>query len=298
MIQRRTDGRRPLRVVIVHWNQPAECAATVDRFLDADIPVAISIVDNASDPADLDALREKLRPLIESGGVELLEASRNLGFGPGANVGLERFLGRPDDGEWVVVAPHDVDVPATTLSAMLDAAAAVPTAGLCCADVGDSMVPVIDPYFGGMVVPGGEHPGWEPVDYPHGTLMMLRRGCLGEIGLFDERFFSYCEEADLGLRARSAGWEVGLVRGAMVHNIGLGSSVWLVDYLQTRNTLLLVREMSGRYHAFIRMCFTLVQIARGVRDPATRPPVFDARARIAGIADFLRGRFGPPPPTS
>ena len=46
--------------------------------------------------------------------------------------------------------------------------------------------------------------GWEPVDYPHGTLLLARRACLEDVGLFDERYFSYCEEADLGLRARAA----------------------------------------------------------------------------------------------
>ena len=57
---------------------------------------------------------------------------------------------------------------------MLCAAADEPMAGLMCADVGDGMVPVIDPYFGGMTVPAGDAPGaadgarWETVDYPTG----------------------------------------------------------------------------------------------------------------------------------
>jgi len=285
----------PLRVVLVHWNQPAECGATVKRLASGDQPVRITVVDNASRPAERAELERQLADAGQGVGIEVIDAAENLGFGPGANLGLRRFLERPDDGEWVALMPHDVDLPAATLPQMLARASAVPTAGLCCADVGDGMVPVIDPYFGGMVVPGGDAPGWESVDYPHGTLMLLRRGCLAEVGLFDERYFSYCEEADLALRARRAGWEVGLVRGAMVRNIGLGSPVWLVDYLQTRNTLLLVQGMSGRYHAFIRVCFTLVQVLRGLRDPATRPPVFDAGARVAGIRDFVLRRFGPPP---
>ncbi|MHB1138500.1 MAG: glycosyltransferase family protein, partial [Microthrixaceae bacterium] len=231
--------------------------------------------------------------------VELVEVGANAGFGPGANVGLRRFLADPDDGDWVALAPHDVDPFPGCLEAMLDAAAAEPMAGLMCADVGDGMVPVIDPYFGGMVVPAADptppSPRWETVDYPHGTLMLLRRACLDEVGVFDERFFSYCEEADLALRARRVGWRVGLVRGARVQNIHIGSGVTVVDYLQTRNTLLLVQEMSGWYHAFIRCCFTLTQVVRGVRDPATRPPIFDARARLLGVRDFVLRRFGPPP---
>jgi len=150
-----------------------------------------------------------------------------------------------------------------------------------------------------MVVPAPELsaplPRWEDVDYPHGTLMLLRRPLLDEVGDFDERYFSYCEEADLALRARRAGWRIGLVRGARVRNVHLGSSVALVDYLQTRNTLLLVQEMSGWYHATIRALITLLQVASGLRRPDRRPPVFDARARMLGLRDFLLRRFGPPP---
>jgi GT2 family glycosyltransferase len=225
-----------LRVVIVHWNQVAACVDTVARFRDREVPVRITVVDNASYPAALAELREGLGP-YDPAEVELIEVGRNAGFGPGANVGLRRFLDDPDDGEWCVLAPHDVDPFPGCLSAMLDAAAGEPLAGLMCADVGDGMVPVIDPYFGGMaVVPPYDlptdataSPRWETVDYPHGTLMMLRRAALAEVGLFDERYFSYCEEADLALRARAAGWKVGLIRGARVQNIHIGSGMAIVD---------------------------------------------------------------------
>ena len=124
---------------------------------------------------------------------------------------------------------------------------------------------------------------------------MVKPDCLARDRWPNERFFSYCEEADLGLRARARGWKVGLVRGAMVKNLHLGSSVPMVDYLQTRNTLLLVREMSGRYHALVRIVITLMQTWKGVRSPESQPPVFDARARLLGLRDFLLRRFGPPP---
>ncbi|MCO5317512.1 MAG: glycosyltransferase [Microthrixaceae bacterium] len=283
----------PTRVVVVHHDQPEDCLATIASLRRSTLPVSVTVVDNASDRASRATLARGLERFDPSE-VEVLEAPENLGFGPGANLGLQRFLYDPSDGDWVFVAPHDIEVAPGTLARVLDAASTVANAGLCCADVGDAMVPVFDPYFGGMVVPGGDEPGWEPVDYPHGTLMALRRDCLAEVGMFDERYFSYCEEADLGMRARNRGWEVGLVRGAPVRNRNLGSPVAVVDELQTRNTLLLVREHSGRYHAFIRICFTLVQVARGVLSPATRPAVFDPRARLRGVQDFLRGRFGPP----
>ncbi|MEZ5136208.1 MAG: hypothetical protein R2699_14425 [Acidimicrobiales bacterium] len=53
-------------------------------------------------------------------------------------------------------------------------AAAQHHVGLACADVGDGETPVVDPYFGGMTVPA-RAAGWEPADYPHGTLLLARR---------------------------------------------------------------------------------------------------------------------------
>jgi N-acetylglucosaminyl-diphospho-decaprenol L-rhamnosyltransferase len=291
-------GPEPLTVVLVHWNQPERCAATIEAFQDQGLDVAVVVVDNGSEPLAFG----RLRTLLANGphDVELIPLGANTGFGPGANVGLAAFLdGRA--GEWVAVAPHDA-LPHPGVLARLVAAAEQREAetggrvGLVCADVGDGHVPVVDPYFGGMTVAAPAGDGWLDADYPHGTLLVARRACLRDIGLFDERYFAYCEEADLGIRARAAGWQVGLVRGARVVNPTMRSGSPVTDYLMHRNTLLLVREHSGRYHAFIRFVLALGQLVRGVLRPTWRPWMFSARGRVWGLVDFARGRFGPPPP--
>ncbi|MFM7063659.1 MAG: glycosyltransferase family 2 protein, partial [Actinomycetes bacterium] len=96
----------PLRVVVVHWNQPEQCRLTVGRFLDREVPVRVTVVDNDSTPANLERLYAGLGALDAA---DQVEVGHNSGFGPGANVGLRRFLADPDDGEWVVLCPHDVD---------------------------------------------------------------------------------------------------------------------------------------------------------------------------------------------
>ena len=75
---------------------------------------------------------------------------------------------------------------------------------------------------------------------PSGSAALYRRKMLEEIGLFDDRFFLYCEDTDLGLRARWAGWKCLYVPAAIVdhhysHSAGRASS--LKAYYVERNRL-------------------------------------------------------------
>jgi GT2 family glycosyltransferase len=290
-----SSGRTtPLEVVVVHRNQPAACVRTVLALHDQGVPVHVTIVDNGSGPAALSTLRALARRIST---VELVTLEHNAGFGPAANVGLQRWLER-GEGEWVAVAPHDALPEPDCLARILTAVSSRADAGLVSAEFGrayDSK-PVIDRYIGAYASAGRAGEGWEDADFPHGTLLVARRPALAEIGLFDERYFAYCEEADLGVRARRAGWKVGIIWGAVVNNPGHGESA-VVRYLKLRNTLLLVREHFGSYPAVIRCTFALLTLA--ARSCRQRAPARDALRRVEGraILDFIRGNFGPPPPS-
>jgi len=254
-----------LTVVVVHRDRPGPLAATVRSLRSGwSGTLRVLVVDNGSTEA----------PDVE--GVEVIETGVNLGFGAGANVGLRRART-----PWVAVCPHDVEVADGALDRMVEVAAARPRAGLVGADLGIDEVPVVDPYFGGMSVPAVRAGDWAPAGYPHGTLLVARQACLDQVGLFDGRFFAYCEEADLALRARGHGWLSGQVWGARARNTGLGS-VGVSDYLKIRNTLHLIRRWFGAYRAGIRLGMELPAALR------SRP------SRLAG-RDFLDGRWGPPP---
>jgi GT2 family glycosyltransferase len=282
-------------VVLVHWNQPERCATTIDAFATQGMDVRFVVVDNGSDRAARRALIEGIERSGQA--VELVSLGANRGFGPAANVGLRRFLASAPEvaGEWAAVAPHDAIPQPGALERLVSAAASVPGVGLASADVGDGHVPHVDPYFGGMTRPAAQDTGFEPADYVHGTLLIANRACLEDIGLFEESFFAYCEEADLGLRAREAGWGVGLVHGARVVNPGMRSGSPVADYLMHRNTLHLVRLWYGRYHAAIRLLIGISQLGRGLVQPSSRAWMFSAPGRFWGMVDFLRGRTGPPP---
>ena len=280
-------GDSPTTIVVIHRNRPDRLVDTVAALMAQTVAVRIVLVDSGSDPID----HQRALDLLPEGS-EVVRMGGNGGFGPSANAGWRHFLDH-HDGEWVGLCPHDALAAPDAIERILAAVADRPRAGLACGDFGDGTTPVVDPYFGGIQVPAGTDEGWDPAGYPHGTLLFARRAFLEDVGLFDERYFAYCEEADLGLRAHRAGWEVGLVRGAMVHNPDMSTAAPAVDYLMVRNTLLLVREHSGRYKAFIRFVMACSQL---VTERGTNP-YHHTGARLHALRDFLRMRLGPPPPS-
>jgi hypothetical protein len=73
---------------------------------------------------------------------------------------------------------------------------------------------------------------------------------LNEIGLFDEPFFLYCEDTDLGLRARWAGWECLYVPGAAVehrysHTAG-GASPMKAYYVERNRLYTAIKNFPAR----------------------------------------------------
>ena len=65
----------------------------------------------------------------------------------------------------------------------------------------------------------GQFDGIGEVLFPSACAALYRREMLREIGFFDEDFFSYCEDADLGLRGRLEGWKAAFAPAAMVHHL-------------------------------------------------------------------------------
>lgn len=318
-------GVAVVTAVIVHRSRPQSCVGTGRTLMvqaeKAGVALHLVVADNGSSPDDVAELRAGLPSAV------ILELGANTGFGPGANAGLRHFLaGDPDDlGEWVVICPHDASPEDRCLERLLVGASTRQGAGLASAEYGmrsnqtsmggtskgdtstgaasnraEPMVhqkvkPMVHPYCGSYLVASSCEPGWEDADYPHGTLMVASRACLEDIGLFDERYFAYCEEADLGERARRAGWQVGVIWGAVVANPTMSSEAGVPEYLMVRNTLWLVRRYFGAHRAAVLLVLTAWITLVGAVLPSRQTPYWHLRGRLLGMRDFLLGRTGPPP---
>ncbi len=92
----------------------------------------------------------------------------------------------------------------------------------------------------------GQYDRIEEVLWPDGCAAMYRREMLDEIGGFDEDFFAYADDAELGLRARIAGWKCIYIPGAVVrHHRGATLGVRSGRRLELieRNRLLLAAKL-------------------------------------------------------
>lgn len=130
----------------------------------------------------------------------------------------------------------------------------------------------------------GQYDKTEQVTFASGCCMMLRREVLGKVGLFDDRYFLYFEDADLNERIQRAGYTIFYVPSAVLWHINAGSTggsgSLLQDYFQTRN-----RMLFGMKYAPLRSKIALIR--ESIRLFRSGRPM-----QRKGIKDFYLGRFG------
>jgi GT2 family glycosyltransferase len=281
-------------VFVVHWNRPWECIRTVECLLNQDLPLNISIVDNSSKLENYQVLVEHLPAEIE-----IIRLEENKGWGGGLNILLQRWLkDRSNEQNYCFISAHDALPQGQCLSILLRSAQGDPKIAIACPEYGsDNDLPCYSPVRGPRLLPSPHRSSGdvESVDFAHATLFLIRKDCLKEIGLFDERYFAYGDEYDIALKARRFNWKVVLVWGAIVINPISGTSKPILSYLFARNTLLLARTYGGWIHAISRMSLMFLNTLRLSLKPSIKRNDFHPTAKLLGIRDFLLKRYGPPP---
>jgi N-acetylglucosaminyl-diphospho-decaprenol L-rhamnosyltransferase len=197
----------------------------LDRFLASlslatDRPVQVVMADNGStDGAPQEAVQRYPN-------VQLFETGSNLGYGGAVNSAVAQ-LGAPS--EFLIVANPDVQWGPGSIDALLEAAARWPhaaTLGPLIRDPDGSVYPsarqLPSLIRGGMHAVVGplwrnnpwsrayrqdhQEPTERPVGWLSGACLLVRRAAFDQIGGFDERYFLYMEDVDLGDRFGKAGW--------------------------------------------------------------------------------------------
>jgi N-acetylglucosaminyl-diphospho-decaprenol L-rhamnosyltransferase len=197
----------------------------------------IVVVDNGSVDDSLAALQSA------DGGVRVVHAGSNLGFGGAANRGVAAT-----DTRYVAVLNPDVVVKPETIGALVAALDANPRLAIVgpridtpngewypSARAFPTLRDALGHAFLHFVAPRNrfsrrykvlDHDPAvaRPADWVSGTFFVVRRDAFDAVGGFDEAYFMYVEDVDLCWRLRQAGWDVRYdPAGRVTHVIGVSS---------------------------------------------------------------------------
>ncbi|MDF0668382.1 MAG: glycosyltransferase family 2 protein [Nitrospira sp.] len=212
-----------MTVVIVNWNGErflGQCLSAV--LAQTVIPNEIILVDNASSDASLDIVRRYPS-------VRVLELNENLGFAQGNNVAIEAAA----ESDWIALLNPDAFPEPYWLEALLSAAREDPEFDV----FGSKLVNAADPsvldgagdvyHMSGLVWRMGHRVPVASLSMkasevfsPCAAAALYRRQALVDAGGFDEDYFCYVEDVDLGFRLRLAGHKAMYVPDAVVHHVG------------------------------------------------------------------------------
>lgn len=216
-------------IIIVNWNG--------QRFLEKNLSSVFSqtyqafeviLVDNGSTDGSLELVRVNFTDVI------IIENKENLGFAKANNQGIEIAQGK-----YIATLNNDTEVDKGWLKTL------IVTAESSSNDIGmwaPKILSIQDPKkidsVGGLLIyrdgiargrgrleeDNGKYDKMEEILFPSACSAIYLKDMLDEIGYFDEDFFAYCEDTDLGLRARLAGWKAVSVPGAVVYHHYSGSA--------------------------------------------------------------------------
>ena len=211
-------------VIIVNWNSWDILSCCLEKLQQQTFQnFNVLVIDNASDVPAPSELLSRYR------NITLIQNQANLGFAAANNQAI-KLLG---DTEWVVLLNPDAFAEPDWLELLVDAARKTPDYAMFASrQLQDGNQKVLDGdgdvyHISGLVWRAGHgmpanEAAHEPREIfsPCAAAALYRRDALMSVGGFDEDFFCYVEDVDLGFRLRLMGYRCLLVPSAVVHHIG------------------------------------------------------------------------------
>lgn len=215
-------------VIIVNWNGDLFLERCLTALMAQTVkPHEIILVDNASSDGSVEIVRRfpDVRPML---------LRHNTGFAQGNNLAIEVTSA---DSEWIALINPDAFAEPRWLEALLLAAELNSEFDVFGSKLVNATNPSLldgtgDAYHlsglvwrtgHGMPVPISDESERE-VFSPCAAAALYRRVALRDIHGFDEDFFCYVEDVDLGFRLRLAGYFCLYVPQSVVHHLGSGTT--------------------------------------------------------------------------
>jgi GT2 family glycosyltransferase len=263
-------------------------------------PARVVVLDRTSAEEGWRAADDVELVVIRTGG--------NLGFAGGNNVGLRHILAR-GSASYVWVLNNDTVASPDALTHLVRHAQRHSSLGAVGATVLDYDEPHNVQYFAGARISpwrgrillfgrgldaGAPRPQPEPLHYVSGACMLVPVGVLHDVGLLDDRFFMYSEDADWCFRMRRHGYALGFAPSAVIWHKG-GAS-WTPgnpaqDYHNLLGNLLVMR----RYYPTHMPVTLLWAVMRFLAPRIVRGQWRRAAAVLRAFRDFALAKDVSPP---
>jgi GT2 family glycosyltransferase len=294
-------------VVVVTWNRRDLLRSCLQSLTRQQLkqPFEVVLVDNGSDDGSPEmALREfASQPAFR---LKLIRNPDNRGFCAANNQGFAA-----SQSDLVALLNNDAEAEPDWLQGLSGAFESGPGIGMAASKILVYEDPRRIDKAGHLIYPDGQNRGRgsgeldrgqfdrvEEVLWPDGCAAMYRREMLDQIGGFDEDFFAYADDAELGLRARIAGWKCLYIPSAVVRHhrgstLGVRSSRRLE--LIERNRVLLAAKLfpwsllwlNGAYY-LARLIASLWAAVRNQGEVGQFPGI---RGKLRAAMALLMGDF-------
>jgi GT2 family glycosyltransferase len=245
-------------VVIPNWNGAHFLSECLDALVRQTFPADVLVVDGASSDGSQALVRERYPD------VTLLSLPGNRGFAAAANAGIEHALER--GAEYVALLNNDAVAEPDWLARLVATAEGHPDAGTVTSKllrVDREHIDSTGDFYSswGWAYPRGrdevdrgqyDAPESREVFCGSGGASLYRASMLREVGLFDEEYFAYLEDQDLGFRAQLMGWRARYEPSAVAYHHMMGTSGTITNfdrYHMLRNCIYLyVKNMPAPLH--------------------------------------------------
>jgi GT2 family glycosyltransferase len=211
-------------VVVLTWNGrdlTLDCLRSLEAV--ATPHVRVIVVDNASSDGTVAAVRSRHRDRVD-----VIVNASNLGYAGGNNAGIRHAL--EGGARFVLLLNNDTTVAPDFIDELLRPMQESNDIGITAPKIYYAEPPNRIWYAGGEISfwrgtarhPGiretdrGQHDRARDVDYASGCALLARREVFEKVGLLDEGYPAYFEDADLCMRAARAGFRIRYVPGAKV----------------------------------------------------------------------------------
>ena len=296
-----SPSRFSASVIIVNYNGGDYIQAALDALKQQTTPPdEVIVIDNASTDGSPEAL-----DMTGLANARLVRMDDNLGFARANNIAANEARG-----EWLLLLNPDAEPYPAWLSELADAARRHPgvssfaSAQLDAADpqrldgTGDCYSVFGFPWRGGFKARRSDLPDEGECFSPCGASAMIRKETFLGAGGFEESYFCYCEDVDLGYRLRLKGERCIFVPTALVRHHGsavtgryseftvrLGTRNRLTTYLRNTPPLLLALSLPG--HALLTLVLYLAALGKP-RARWIRQGLGEALSRLGGTMQDRR----------